>query len=155
MPSGGQLGSGVKIAYSTSSPVSWTAIPEVREVSQLPNRERDRVETTIHGVTSERTYIPGLADVADLEFTLRANLDTGSVHTTLKGYEASQTTLWWRVEVPVDTDLTTANYVAYTFQGRVSRWNLTAPIDGLKEIEVTVQYEGNLMFQNEMSTAIS
>lgn len=152
MPSGGQLGSGVKIFFATGSPHSWTQVPEVREVGALPNRERDRVESTIHGASSERSYVPGLADVADLEFTLRANLDAGSVHSRLKGYEAAQTTLWWRVEVPVDTDLASSTYVAYTMQGRVSRWNLISPIDELKEIEVTVQYNSDLMFQEEMAS---
>ena len=151
MPSGGQIGSGVKIWYAATSPTVWVQIPEVREVGQLPNRERDKVETTVHGTTSERTNIPGLAEVSDLEFTLRANLDAGSAHIALKNFEASQVTKWFRVEVPVDADLATSNYVAYTFQGRVSKWDLQAPIDDLKEIEVTVQYEGSLMFQEEMT----
>lgn len=153
MPSGGQIGSGVQIAYATGSPQTWVEIPEIREVSSLPNRERDRVETTIHGVTSDRTYIPGLSEVADLEFIVRANLDAGSVHATLRSYERSQTTLWFRVEVPVDTDLATSNFVAYTFQGRVATWELQAPIDDLKTIRVVVQYESDLMFQEEMAAA--
>lgn len=153
MPTGGQIGSGVQIAYATASPHSWIEIPEIREVSSLPNRERDRVETTVHGVTGDRTYIPGLSDVADLEFTLRVNLDAGSVHTTLRNYERTQTTLWWRVEVPVDTDLAASNFVAFTFQGRVATWELQAPIDDLKVCRVVVQFEGNLMFQEEMAAA--
>lgn len=155
MPANGQIGSGVEIAYATASPQTWVAIPEIREVSSLPNRERDRVETTVHGVTSERTYIPGLAEVADLEFIVRANLDTGSVHTALKAYEVAQTTLWFRVEVPVDPTLSTSNFVAYTFQGRVATWELISPIDDLKTIRIVVQYEGSLFFQEEMAGVIA
>lgn len=155
MPTLGQIGSGVKIAYASSSPQTWTTVPEVRELSGLPNRERDQVETTIHGVTGDRTFIGGLATVQTLEFTLRANLDSGSVHTALRAKEISQEELWWRVEVPVDPTLATSTYVAYTLQGRVSKWDLTAPIDALKEIQVSVQYSGSWMFQEEMASLIT
>ena len=155
MPSGGQLGSGVKIGFAVGSPHTWITVPEVRDVPQLPNRERDRVESTVHGVTSERSYIPGLADVRDLEFVLRANLDAGSVHMQIKALEVSQAVYWWRVEAPVDPTLATSTYVAWTFQGRVSLWDMTAPIDGLKEISVTVQYNANLMFQEEGASVLS
>lgn len=153
MPSGGQIGSGVKVAYAAASPQSWTEVPEIREIVSLPNRERDRVETTVHGVTSERTYIPGLAEVSDTEFIVRVNLDSGSTHLALKALEASQATTWFRVEVPVDPTLATTTYTAYQFQGRVSVWELSAPIDDLKTARVVIQYEGNLMFQEEMASA--
>lgn len=155
MPSGGQIGSGVKIAYSLLSPHSWITIPEVREITSLPNRERDRVETTVHGVTGDRTYIPGLSDVGDLEFIVRANLDAGSVHTNLRALERAQTTIWVRVEVPVDPDLSTSTYVAYTNQVRVATWELSPPLDDLKTIRIVMQHQDNLMFQDEMNSAIS
>jgi len=155
MPSGGQLGSGVKIGFASGSPQTWTTIPEIRDVGQLPNRERDRVSADVHGAAGERSYIPGLADVRDLEFTLRANLDAGSVHMQLKALEVSQAVYWFRVEVPVDPTLATSTFIAYQFQGRVSLWDLTAPIDGLKEINVTVQYNQNLMFQEEGASLLA
>lgn len=153
MPSGGQIGSGVQIAYSLLSPHTWVEIPEIREVSSLPNIERDRVETTIHGVTSLRTYIPGLGDVSDLEFTVRANLDASSVHSTLRTLERDQTTVWIRVEVPVTSNLSTTTFVAYTMQARCSMWELEAPIDDLKVLNITFQFEDNYMFQLAMAAA--
>ena len=154
MPANGQIGSGVKIAYSLdASPQTWTAVPEIFDVTQLPNRIRDRVETTIHGTTADRTYIPGLSDVEDLVFVCRANLDAGSVHSTLRGYQNSQTTLWMRVEVPVDVDLTTTTYIAYQFKGRISAAPVSAPKDDLKTIEFTILHESDLFIQDEMASA--
>ncbi len=154
MPSGGQIGSGVKIAYSANaSPQTWTAVPEIFDVPGLPNRIRDRVETTIHGVTGDRTYIGGLSDVEDLVFVCRANLDAGSVHSTLRGHQNSQTTLWFRVEVPVDVDLAASNYIAYQFKGRISACPVSAPKDDLKTIEFTVLHESDLFIQDEMASA--
>lgn len=155
MPSGGQIGSGVKIAYATGSPQSYVTVPEIFDVSQLPNRIRDRIESTIHGVTGDRTFIPGLSEVQDLVFMCRANLDAGSVHSTLRNYQRLQTTLWFRVEVPVDTDLATSTYIAFTFQGRVASAVVNAPKDDLKTIEFTVLHEADLFIQDEMATLIS
>lgn len=153
MPSGGQIGTGVKIATATASPNVWTAVPEIFDVSQIPNRIRDRVETTIHGVTGDRTYIPGLSEVEDLVFIVRANLDAGSVHSVLRNHQALQTTLWWRVEVPVDPTLSTSTYIAYTFQGRIASAAVSAPKDDLKTIEFTVLHESDLFIQDEMASA--
>lgn len=155
MPSGGQIGSGVKVAFSTASPNSWTAIPEIFDVVSLPNRERDRVESTVHGTTGDRTYIPGLSEVADGEILVRANLDAGSVHMQLRNYMSTQTTLWVRWEVPVDTDLSTSTYIAYTQQARVSTWELQAPKDDLKTVRIVFQHSDNLFIQDEMASAIS
>ena len=151
--SDGTLGSGVKIFIAIGSPHSWIQVPGVREITQLPNRERDQVESTVHGVTSERTYIGGLATVNPLEFTLRADLSSGSVHRSLQDYERQQTDLWWRVEVPIDADLAATQYFIYMQLGRVTTWNPLAPIDDLKEIEVSVQYSGSQFYLQGASAA--
>lgn len=154
MPSGGQIGSGVKIAYSANSPVSWTRVPELTDVTP-PTFERDDVEITTHGTTSLRQYIPGLADVTDLEFTMLANLTIGSVCTALSSLERSQTTVWWRVEIPVSSDLATTNYFAYQFQGKVKTWAVESPIDDAKIVNVVVKFNDNFMIQQEMASEIS
>ena len=151
MPTGGQIGSGVKVAYAVTSPHTWVAIPQILEVS-IPNVERDRVETTIHGVTSLRTYIPGLGDVSDAELELEANLDVGGVHVTLKDFEQSQTTLWFRFEVPRTATLSTTDYAAVQIQGRIASWVLNTPIDALKTISMSIQFESNYMWQQPMTS---
>ena len=85
---------------------------------------------------------------------LRANLDSGGVHSTLRDYERTQTELWFRIEVPVDPDVATSNYVAYTMLGKIATWELNAPMDELKTIRVVVLQTGSLFFQNEMASLL-
>ena len=153
MPAGGQIGSGVKIAFATSTPHTWVPITQIQGEPVVPTIERDRVETTIHGTTSLRTYIPGLGDVADAEIEVLANLDASSSHIALRNYERSQTTLWFRFEVPNEAVLSTAQYVAVQMQGRVSKWMLKTPIDGAKTIQISLQFENNYQYQNPMASA--
>lgn len=153
MATGGQIGSGVKAAFATSTPHTWVEITQLLNVT-IPNVTRDRVETTIHGVTSLRTYIPGLGDVSDFELDLLADLDVDSVHMQLKSYEQAQTTLWFRFEVPNEATLSTANYYAVQIQGRVASWELDTTIDGAKTLKVTGQFEGNYMSQQAMTSQI-
>ena len=155
MPTGGQIGSGVKIAYATASPHTWVAIPQIMGEPQIPAIERDRVDTTRHGTTSLRTFIPGLGDVADAEFEVLADLDASGVHMQLFQYERSQTTLWFRFEIPNEADLATAQYMAVTIQGRISKWVPKTPIDGAKTIQIAIQFTDNFMMQLPMATAIS
>lgn len=154
MAEGGQLGTGVILAYSlNNSPQTWIEIPERLDVT-IFNRERDRVETTVHGTTGDRTYIPGLSDVNDLEASLRANLSVGSVHLALKALERSQDTIWVRAEVPDTSNLATTNYFAVQAKARVSRWVLNTPIDDLKTIDIAFQYESDLFDQAPMASQI-
>lgn len=151
--SGGQLGSGVKVAYSTNtSPQVWVEIPQIQDVV-IPQVNRDRVETTTHGVTSLRTYIPGLGDVRDAELTLLADLETGGVHLALQQLEQSQNTIWMRFEVPQISDLSTTTYFAVQIQAKISQWELNTPIDGAKELKVTAQFQDNFMVQQPMASA--
>lgn len=155
MPVGGQLGSGVKIGYATASPHSWVTIPQILGEPTIPAIERDRVETSIHGTQSLRSYIPGLGDVADLEFEVLADLDAGGVHLALQQLERSQASTYFRVEIPVTANLSTTTYVAVQMLGRVSRWRPKTPIDGAKTIEIAVQFEGSYQTQLPMASALS
>lgn len=153
MPANGQIGY-IKIAYAAdASPQAWTAVPEIFDVAQIPNRIRDRIESTVHGTSGDRTYITGLSEVEDLVFTVRANMDAGSVHSTLRTYQANNTTLWFRVEVAVDPDFATSTFIAYQFKGRISAAAVNAPKDDLKTIEFTVFHTADLFIQDEMASA--
>lgn len=150
MATGGQLGSGVQVAYSlNNSPQTWIEITQIMD-AVIPQVERDRVESTVHGVTSLRTYIPGLGDVRDGELTLLANLSTGGVHLALQQLERSQDTIWVRFEVPDTSNLSTTNFFAVQLQARVSGWTLDTPIDGAKTIKVLLQFQDNFMTQQPM-----
>ena len=151
--SGGQLGSGVKVAYSlNNSPQTWIASPQILDVV-IPTVNRDRVETSVHGTTSLRTYIPGLGDVRDGELTLLADLVIGGPHLALRALERSQDTIWVRFEVPQISNLSTTTYLAVQIQAKVATWELNTPIDGAKEIKTVVQFQDSYMVQDPMSSA--
>lgn len=153
MPSGGQL-SEVRIGFATGSPQVYTKVPEVFETGQLPERIRERVESTIYGVTGDRTYISGLSDVQDLVFTVRLNMDAGSVHSQIRELQFSKATRWWRVEVSVDADYSTNQVWGWTFQGEVASCVVTPTKDGLKTMEVTVLHTADLFIQPEMGSLL-
>lgn len=153
MPAGGQLAD-VRIGFAEGSPQSWTIVPEIFDLSQLPERIRERVESTVYGTSGDRSYIPGRSDVQDLTFVVRLNQTAGSVHTQIRGLQFTQATRWWRVEVSVDADFATNKVWGYTFQGRVASCPVSPPKDDLKTMEVTVFHESDLFIQDEMNSLL-
>lgn len=151
MATGGQLGSGVKVAYAAASPHTWIAIPQIMD-AVIPIVTRDRVETTVHGTTSLRTYIPGLGDVRDGEITVLANLTAGGVHLALQALERSQDTIYVRFEIPDTSNLSTTNYMAIQVQARVASWELDTPIDDAKTIKITFQFQDSYQTQPPMTS---
>ena len=155
MAQSGMLGSGVKVGYSAASPVSWTGIGQVLEVD-IPGLEPDEVETTVHGTSNFRRFIRGLIDVTELRLVLLADLDEGTAadQDALFDYQAAGTTIWWRVEIPVDR--TRSEYTALEFQGWVKNWLPRAPIDDRQELEVTIRFDGTSFTKYEAgASAIS
>jgi len=141
MAQSGMLGSGVKVGYSAASPVSWIGLGQILE-ADIPGLEPDEVETTIHGTSNFRRFIRGLIDVTELRLVLLADLDegTGVDQDALFALQAVGTTVWWRVEIPVDRART--EYTALEFQGWVKNWLPRAPMDDRQELEVTVRFDG-------------
>jgi hypothetical protein len=154
MAVGGQIGSGVKVGFASGSPHSWTKLSQILSYDSLPGIERDKVEITTHGVTSLRQFIPGLGTVTDLEFTMLADLDTTSTQFSLLDQQTTQTTYWWRVEVPNASDLSTTQYTAFTFQGKVQTWLPDAPIDDKKTLKIVILFVDNLMIQKTMASLL-
>lgn len=150
MPTGGQLGSGVRMAYAVTSPHSWVEITQILEADPF-QFERDRVDVSTHGTESERSYIPGLRDASDARALILVDLDraTSPSHLGLKDFESSQAIIWVRVAIPIGADLDTTAYWAQTAQCRVSRWALSTPIEGRKELEVLFQYAGGGIQESE------
>lgn len=143
MPTGGQLGSGVRMAYAAASPHTWTEITQILEADAF-QFERDRVDVSVHGTESERVYIPGLRDASDARALLLADLarSTSPSHLGLKDYESSQVLIYLRIGIPISADLDTTAYWVQEALCRVSKWGVSTPIDGRKEIEVLFQYGG-------------
>lgn len=145
------LGTGTRVGYSANvSPQTFTEIPYILEVT-VPGRERDRVESTVHGTTGDRTYIPGLSDVRDGELRLAADL-SNAVHLELATLELSQATIWVRYEIPISENLATTNYYGIQHKARVAKWIVETPIDDLKTIDVAFQHSESMFRQNSLPT---
>lgn len=157
MATGGQIGSGIKAGYSTNSGSTWTTITQILE-GDPPQSERDQVETTVHGVTSTRSKIPGLSDISDARVLLLADFDrvTSPSHLGLSDLETSQDTVLFRYEIPISSNLASTNYFVYQFNARVGSFKPSTPIDDKKTIEVTFQYAGGTFSKLEnQATALS
>jgi hypothetical protein len=135
MAQGGVLGFGTKVGFSTTSPVSWTKIPQVLELTP-PSLEAETVDITVHGTLPYRRSMRGLIRAAQMQMTLLADMSASSVHRTLKQMQESGVTVWWRIEAPEDRPMT--QWAAMEFQGVVSRWEHQTPIDDAQKIVVTV-----------------
>lgn len=138
----GLLGNGIKIGYSTTSPVSWTGIGQVLDGAP-PTFVSDSVEITTSSTTSKwKRTMPGLDTVNDMSVTVLADTDPATsvdqdyLFTALK----NGTQLWWRFEVPTNRARTT--FTAFEWQGTVGGWELSLPIAGRQELKVTVKYDG-------------
>jgi hypothetical protein len=141
MATDGMLGNGVKIGFSVTSPVSWTSVGQVL-TTDLPGLDPSEVESTVHSTSKYRRFIPGLVDVTETNMRLLADLDEGSSadQDALFTHQAAGTTLWWRIEVPVDRSQ--SEYTAFEFQAWVKRWKPVAEIDQRQELEVTLRFDG-------------
>lgn len=141
MATGGYINNGVKIAYSASSPVSWTRVGQVLQAPEM-GIERDKIDTTVHSAYIYKRSMPGMAEIPPLEMTLLADLNqaTSAAHEALRTYCVAGTTIYWRIEVPVDR--TQTSFRAFEFQAYVRTWmvNSTAPEDR-QEIQTTLEFD--------------
>ncbi len=136
----GVLGNGTKVAYSASSPVSWTRVAQLASV-KVPGLEFDEVETTVHSTAGLRKFMAGLGDVSLMELELMADLDqaTAPSHDALRSYQAARTTVYWRIEIPVNRAQT--SFRAIEFQGFVKTWVPEAPIDDKQKIMSSIRFD--------------
>jgi len=139
MAQGGVLGFGTKVAFSSTSPTTWTQVPQLLELG-FPGFEPDEVETTVHGSLPYRRNIRGLIDVGEMTLRVQADLASNSVHRQLRQLQLAGTTVWWRIEAPENREKT--SWVGFEFQGWVKNWVLETPIDDQQTIEITVRFDG-------------
>lgn len=141
MATGGNIGDGVKVAFSITSPLSWTQVTQVANVD-FPGLEPDAVNNDVHGSAGFHREMPGLFTVAPMVITVSSDLDesTTADHNTLWGLMLQKTTVWWRVEVPVDRAKT--KFTGFEFEGYVGGFVPTTPIDDRQMSEITVRFDG-------------
>lgn len=140
MAQGGMIGNGVKIAYSASSPVSWTSIGQVLNV-EVPQLVRDKIDRTVHSASGYKRSLPGMIDVSDMTLEILSDLNqtTGAAIRQLLTYLKAGTTIYWRIEIP--TNRAKTEYAALEFQGYVLSWQAAAPIDDKQTIATTIAFD--------------
>jgi hypothetical protein len=146
MATGGVLGNGVRVGYSAASPVSWTRVTQILEVT-FPQMVADDVDTTVHSTSRVKRNMPGMIEVSEMTLLLEADLDpaTSASHDALWTLQKAGTTVWWRAEVP--TDRTQSACVPFEFQGYVKSWAPSTPIDDKQTIEVVVRFDGDDLYK--------
>lgn len=140
MAQGGVIGNGVKVGYSAASPVSYTSIGQILSI-EIPQLTADKVDRTVSSSNQYKRSMPGMIDVSDLTFELLADLDesTGATQRQLLTYLKAGTTIYWRIEVPVDRSK--SECVPFEFQGYVASWQPTAPVDDKQVVKVSVAFD--------------
>ena len=140
MAQGGMIGNGVKIAYSVSSPVSWTAVGQILNV-EVPQLVADKIDRTVHSTNRYKRSLPGMIDVSDLTLEILQDLatTTGAQQRQLLTYLKAGTTIYWRIEIPVTRDQ--SSYTAIEFQGYVGSWQPSAPMDDKQTLNCTIVFD--------------
>jgi len=154
MSTGGVLGNYIKLAYSSSSPVSWTAIANILSIDKFFELITPDIDTTVSGVTI-RTSMPGIPEPPEVEFTLLADPDqsTSADQEFLRARLMDGVTFWLRVERP--TNRTHTTFRAEEFQAYVKGFAPAAPVDDKQTVKVTLRYSGNYAIYNAGASAIS
>lgn len=104
MAQGGLLGNGVKVAISTSSPVSWTRLPQVTDVV-VPQFVADDINIDTHNpLNNLHKTRSGMVAVTNPSVTVLSDLDpsTAPALNTLLTANLSGATIWLRIEIPVN-----------------------------------------------------
>ena len=143
MALGGVLGNGSKIAYSSSSPVSWTRVAQLANIDKFISLVANLVDTTVYSTSRIMTQMAGMIPAPTVEMTLEADLDpsTCASQEALRSLQDSGATIWWRIEVPVNR--AQSSFRAWEFRGFVQNWSPELPIADRQMIKVTIVFDGD------------
>lgn len=99
----GLLSKGITLGYSVLPVVAYTDLPDLQDIPDLGG-EVEKVETTTLAKTA-RTYINGIKDFGDLQFTFLYGKAVGDSFRILDGLSES-TQYSWQVELEDGTTFT-------------------------------------------------
>lgn len=141
MATGGVLGCGVRVGFSSTSPVSFTSLPDIIDVV-FPTEEPDKIDKTTHGSSKYKKNFPGMIEVGDMEVVMLGDLDqaTSPEIETLWQHAQDQTELWWRLEVP--TNRARTRFRPFEFYGYPAMVEPATPIDDKQTIKFKIVHSG-------------
>ncbi len=142
MALGGIIGSGAKFAFSLASPHTWQKIEQLMDVTP-PTIVSDKVDTTVHGTSRLKRSIGGMQAVTDTVLKIMRDSYSSEApnQNQLFALAQAQTRLWFRLEIPADSNLLTTLFEAYEFQGRVNDFKPMTPILQRQEVDVTIVFD--------------
>ncbi len=137
---GGVLGNGTRVAYSSTSPVSWVKLPQLADIDGIELSSAD-VDVTVHSGGKFKRKMPGLIESKDVTLTLVADLDETitATHMALEALVLAQTTIYWRVEVP--TTRAQAKWKPFEWMGYVKSWSVTTTKENRQEIKCMIAFD--------------
>jgi hypothetical protein len=143
MAQGGLLGNGTKVAYSSSSPVSWTAIRQVVDVV-FPTYVADDVNIDTHSTTNKlHRTMAGLISVGNASVTVLSDPDpaTGTDQAFLNARNLDGTSIWLRIERPVNRART--SFYGIVFSCTVKSSQPATPIADKQTTVYEFQFDGD------------
>jgi hypothetical protein len=155
MAQGGLLGNGTKVAYSSSSPVSWTAIPQVTDVV-FPTYVADDVNIDTHSVTNKlHRTMAGLITVGNAAVTILSDPDpsTGTAERFLEDRNQDGTSIWLRIERPVNRART--SFYGIVFSCTVKSIQPATPIADKQTTVIEFQFDGTSIQRDAAAGASS
>lgn len=140
MAQGGMIGNGLKVGYANTSPVSWTKIGQILNVTP-PQFVSNKIDRTVSGTNKYKRSLPGMIEVSDLQLEILQDLDssTSPEQAALLALLKAGTTIYWRIEIPVNREAT--QFRPMEFQGYVSSWQITSPVDDKQTLTVNIAYD--------------
>lgn len=155
MATGGVLGNGTKVGFSAASPVSWTRIGQVMDVTKFIQLISNLVDTTVYSTSNIMTTMPGMIPPPDVEFMLLADHDaaTSPSHESLRAYQLAGTTVYFRFEVPVNR--AQSSFRAWEFQAFVKEYSLDVKIADKQTTKVTITFAGGYSVYPAAASAMS
>lgn len=146
MAQGGILGNGCKAAYSESSPLTWTNIPQLVDLS-FPTWVGDKVNIDVHSTTNKlHRNMAGMITVGDPGITILSDFDpsTAAAQAQLMAWNASGTSVWFRFEIPTNRAKTA--FRGLEFMASILSFEPGTPIADKQTTRISLAFDGDDLY---------
>lgn len=150
---GGVPGNGCKAAYSQNSPLTWTRVGEIVDLT-FPVIAADDINIDVHSTTSKfHKVMPGLASVGSPGFTVLGDMDpaTSAAQAQLRAWSKDGTSVWWRFEVPTNRARTT--FFGVEFKAAVKSDEPATPINDKQTRRFNLSFDGDDIYDDAAAGA--